>query len=401
MIQQTDDGSLIDQTGKVLHFSYARFKRDIIDGNCCFICGLAPDSGVQFNDEHVVPDWIVRRFGLTGRTLHLPNEVEFKYDRYTIPCCAPCNTLLSETYEKPLSRLVAKGRDAVYAHVMKDGPFELFTWLALVFLKTHLKDRHLRFHLDRRKPEFRIAELHDWDALHHIHCVIRAFYSGCAIDSRVFGSTFLLPVRRMAMSDELFDYGDFTHGCAAFVRFDDFAFVAVFNDCCGAWNALEDILKNVNGAVNGIQLREIAARLSAANLQMRSRPQFLTSLDPVANKLFITVKVPHQREMEPYDRELIGQTIYYAVKRQTANLRAPGLDSESLAAEIKTGRWTFLYDEDGSFVTEDPIQVDERLMEPERTGKPKARTKKKKKKKKKQKTTTKKRARPPKRPGSR
>ena len=39
---KTADGSIIDQSGKVIYFSSKRFIDDICLGNCCFICGADP-----------------------------------------------------------------------------------------------------------------------------------------------------------------------------------------------------------------------------------------------------------------------------------------------------------------------------------------------------------------------
>jgi hypothetical protein len=38
--EQTADGSLVRiSDGRVLFFSIARFKKDIAEGDCCFVCG--------------------------------------------------------------------------------------------------------------------------------------------------------------------------------------------------------------------------------------------------------------------------------------------------------------------------------------------------------------------------
>ncbi len=98
---KTNDGSVLDSSGKVLYFSCERFVRDIAEGNCCFICG-ADKATTKFNDEHVIPDWVLKRFRLHSRTITLPNDTEFSYGRYKIPCCERCNSLLGSTFETPI-----------------------------------------------------------------------------------------------------------------------------------------------------------------------------------------------------------------------------------------------------------------------------------------------------------
>ncbi len=48
MFIQTEDGSVVDKAGKLIYFSAERFIRDIVEGDCCFICGRSP-SETAFN----------------------------------------------------------------------------------------------------------------------------------------------------------------------------------------------------------------------------------------------------------------------------------------------------------------------------------------------------------------
>ena len=60
MWTKASDGTVLDKDDRVVFFSTERFVKDICLGNCCFICGVAPGS-VEFNDEHILPDWLLRR----------------------------------------------------------------------------------------------------------------------------------------------------------------------------------------------------------------------------------------------------------------------------------------------------------------------------------------------------
>jgi len=53
---------------RFLYFSLPRFISDICQGTDCFICG-AKSTSAQFNDEHILPDWILRRYDLRDRAL--------------------------------------------------------------------------------------------------------------------------------------------------------------------------------------------------------------------------------------------------------------------------------------------------------------------------------------------
>src|SRR5215831_3080378 len=167
MFFKTDDGSVLDEAGRVLYFSVERFIKDVCEGNCCFICGASP-STVKFNDEHILPKWALKRFDLLSKRIGLPNDSDFRYDKYTIPCCEPCNSRMGLEIETPISELVAKGYDAVSNYLVREGPWLFFIWFNLIFIKTHLKDKSLRLHQDRRKPDDRISDHYTWEELHHV-----------------------------------------------------------------------------------------------------------------------------------------------------------------------------------------------------------------------------------------
>jgi hypothetical protein len=68
--------------GKVLVFSADRFTADICDGNACFIYGAAPGSK-KFNNEHVVPRWVLKRYDLFAKEITLPNGSLQRYGPFT------------------------------------------------------------------------------------------------------------------------------------------------------------------------------------------------------------------------------------------------------------------------------------------------------------------------------
>src|SRR5713101_4599678 len=103
-----DDVDVIDPSGKVLYFSIRSFIDKVAGGNVCFICGADPTT-VNFNDEHVIPDWILADYSLHSRRITLPNEAGLMYGQYTVPCCESCNTRMSDVFEHPISTVVKQG----------------------------------------------------------------------------------------------------------------------------------------------------------------------------------------------------------------------------------------------------------------------------------------------------
>jgi hypothetical protein len=346
---KTRDGSFLDEDRKVLYFSCERFVRDICEGNCCFICGASPTEKA-FNNEHALPNWLLRRYGLHKRAITLPNDTTFRYDQYTVPCCAECNSLMGREVEEPIRALVEQGSQAVYEHVQREGPLRVFAWLALIFLKTHLKDRNLRWHRDLRQPDDRIGDLHSWEELHHLHTVARCFYTpNCTVKAGVTGSLLVMSAKQQP-GVEPFDFADLSAAQTLLLRIDDVAFLAVFNDSCGAMQGLMPKLDRINGSVHELQLRELMAELAFVNVHLEHRPTFHTRIDGGTGEHSIEVTRPPQFSLKPMDKALRGALLHQAVRHAVGKLQVPGFTDEQITSGITSGDWTFLFDDDGNFI---------------------------------------------------
>jgi len=205
-MQVLADGSVKADDGRILYFSLPRFISDICRGDRCFICG-AQRGEKGFNDEHVIPDWILRELNLHSRFIDLPNRSLRRYSQYRIPCCNDCNRMLGSKIEEPVSKIIKGGMTSLAEHLRSQGPWLIFIWMGLLFFKTHYKDRELFQHLDRREGTGKIADAYSWEDLHHLHCVIRSFYTHVELTPRALGSVFACQARTDSLFDP-FDYGD-------------------------------------------------------------------------------------------------------------------------------------------------------------------------------------------------
>lgn len=350
MIYQTRDGSIIDEHGQVIHFSCDRFVREVCEGSCCFVCGVAP-SGHEFNDEHVLPEWVLRRFHLYDRTITLPNDTTFRYDRYVVPCCARCNALLGKELEDPISKLTNQDYEAVCSQIKKEGAQRLFVWLASVFLKTHLKDKQIRFRKDLRESSDPISGMYSWEDLHHIHTVVRSIYMKSEIAPEVLGSFLVLPVRCEG-EPESFDFGDMYAAQTLLLRLGSLAFLVVFNDSCGAINCLMPKLERINGAVSGVQLRELMVELAFLNLSLKHRPAYRSAIDSESRSHRIIATVPETCELGVLDKRLRGNLMRYALRHILPSIRVRGLPQDEFLAAVDGGEWTFLFDANGAFIAQ-------------------------------------------------
>lgn len=341
----SEDKSIIDKDGKIIFFSVERFIEDIANGDCCFICGAKRHSKI-FNDEHVIPDWILRKYNLQNDNIILPNRKTIKYSQYKVPCCQECNSMLSEKFEKPISSVVSQGLDSLIEFAKKDGFWLLFKWLSLIFIKVHLKDKYFRLLVDNREPDYKISELYDWESFHHIHCVARSVYSECPIDKEVFGSFFILEALPDAKMDE-FDFGDNFPGKGILIRLGKICLIAILNDSCGSSNLFADDLYKIKGALNQLQYREILARLAHINVNLKNRPVYYTNVN-IETGCVIKAKIPKTVEYENKGEYNYGEFLYGGCHDILTQL--PHENKEMIIENVKKGSWTFLFNENGEFI---------------------------------------------------
>ena len=356
MWTKTMDGSIIDDGGRVIFFSKERFVHDICLGKCCFICGIPPNEA-EFNNEHVLPKWLLRRFSLFSSTVRLPNETAFRYDRYTTQCCVECNTMMGELIEKPMSEVVSGGARAIYEFIENGGGFKFVVWMGLIFLKMHLKDRDFRLHRDSRKGEETISEFHSWDELHHIHCIVRYFYNDCQIEKEAIGSFLCMSVRR-EMPPEKFDIAELSQAQTMLLRLDDVGLLAVFNDSHVTMNSYLPYVKRMTGAVSELQLRAIMVDLAFLNLHLKLRPEFHNEFDMENERYRIFAKQPEQFESVELDYTIRGKMIHRAFGDV---LLIPGLAEhtrDQILESIESGTFSFLFNDKGEFIEQTLVTTD-------------------------------------------
>ena len=182
----TPDGSAQDFEGRTIFFSFQRFQDEICKKGHCFVCGAPPNRG--FNNEHIFPNWLLKHCRIHNEMLTLPNGVRVKYGTYKIPCCQTCNSVLAEIYENPISEAICEGFDGVLDFVKNGGFDRLCAWLALIFVKVHLRDFRNKVSLDNRQDDGLIGEHYELSQLHHVHAVARAATGGKKKDEKDKGA---------------------------------------------------------------------------------------------------------------------------------------------------------------------------------------------------------------------
>jgi len=342
------DQTIVARDGRILLMSCQRFIDEIVMGDACFVCGASPRDKL-FNDEHIIPRWVLKRYALFDKEITLSTGERRHYRGYRLPCCVDCNSLLGDKVETPVSQLL----DGDYAEVMHrlDEPALrlLFTWVSLLFFKIHLKDRCIRLHKDPRLGREVVGDAYDWGDMHHLHAVARSAYTKASLLPEAIGSLRVYEVAGELTIDG-WDYLDFTFDQTVIVRAGKIGIVATVNDSTAAESAWSDCLDLIDGPLAELQLREIGAMFALANHDLIERPVFSTL---VYDKTFVMIagQRPPLR-LKEFEPEAFGRALLSAV-RNLVEARAISVngtrDPEKVAKAISTGYVRFLT-QNGEFI---------------------------------------------------
>jgi hypothetical protein len=324
----TPDGSVADEDGRIVAFSLKGFISRIAQSDGCFLCGASRDSAA-LGEEPILPRWLPSRYHLEERAVTLPGGAQVPFTACTVPCCSRCQALLAERIERPMSDMV-----------LRDGPATaplMFAWLALVYLKIHLRERAFR-------PGSPAPGARAYEALHQAHSVVRATCNGLAIDSEALGSLVALRVLPQ-QAVGAFDYCDIAFAHTALVRFDTTAILAVIDDSGAAAGVFWEHLEKISAPISELQLREIMVELALRNAHLKTRPTFLTHCDPENHSARLGAHRP-PLELEPLDAAMRTELLLHSVRHLLPATEA----GAGLSAAIRAGGYSFLFDGNGTFI---------------------------------------------------
>ena len=341
------DGTITGENGQIEFFSNEKFKELICEKNNCFLCGRHY-SKEEFNNEHIIPRWVLRKANLFKEFITLPNNEKVRYDTYTIPCCIECNTFLGKNLEEKIQKITSGGIDSLHDYISENGSLDIFIWLSLIFLKTHLKDKYLTKHLDIRNGTEKISSEYQWGLLHHIHCMVRSIKTGATIAKECHGSLLILPAKEAGHYNQ-FDYSDNYVANTILLRFNNIAFIAVLDDSAASWNFFYHKFKKLTGHLCPMQLREVFSHFTLLNMKLKYRPIYSTSFDMLSGKSSIIAELPEKLEIEPITNEDIGEIVLANTLQFIKEINDPALNEK--IDLIRIGTYQFLFNEDGEFLT--------------------------------------------------
>ena len=355
-IPEQRDVTFVGRDGRILLMSCQQFVDEVVMGDACFVCGALPRDKA-FNDEHIIPRWVLRRFGLFDKQITLPTGERRHYRGYRVPCCVDCNSLLGETVETPISKLLDGDYQAVMKRLDEPALELLFIWLSLLVFKIHLKDRSVRLHSDPRIGPEVVGDFYDWGEMHHLHAVARSPYTRASLLPGVIGSLRVYEIAGEFTYDR-WDYIDFSYDQTIVIRFGNIGIVATLNDATAGESAWSDRLDVIDGPIPELQLREIGAMFALANRDLIDRPAFSTLVYDKAFAMIVCKRPPLR--LKDFDPKAFGQVLLFAVRDyvQVKSIMVDGSrEPEKVAAAIATGYVRFLT-RDGEFIRPEILRAD-------------------------------------------
>lgn len=219
----------------------------------CFVCA-APLSAANRTEEHIFPRWLQDRFDLRAKRLTLANRTEIRYDQLKIPCCFDCNNQRLSPLENRIARASANGFNEV-VHVAR---FDLFRWLAKIYLGIQYKELSLL--VDRRNPEAGGILTAEWISRY-------ALLHLCLTQEQLNGNPEFTPgslwIFRCQVPDDIvlqFDLADDIQNGVIAIRFGEVAILADFLDDGHHQDMGADMFRRVSQvALHPLQFKELVA----------------------------------------------------------------------------------------------------------------------------------------------
>lgn len=236
----------------------------------CFLCGRHLEAYGQ-TDEHVVPQWAQRRYGLWDQQIVLLNGTSLPYRQLTVPCCEECNRYRLKPVEDSMSQTVDLGRGSVVAL-----PREvIFLWLGKIFYG--ILYRELMLLLKRDDPSSGRIITQDFIHRYRMHRFFLQQARGL-VDLQDFhpGSIFIFDAQPLPDKRMHWDLTDNVDSVFIMVRVGKVALMGALADG-GAQQLEEEIYKEFYSlSLHPLQIRELCARIAYRSMSATRVPKYLT-----------------------------------------------------------------------------------------------------------------------------
>lgn len=196
----------------------------------CFLCGTLLDD-TNRTDEHVFPQWLLRRCELWHQKLTLLNGTKIPYAQVKIPCCFTCNNIHLSPIEARVGQAFRSGPDAV----RRLDSTDLFVWLSKIYYGLLILELFLA--ADRTDPAAGNIMVPEWVERLKMHHMLMQVARGVVKwqPSDFPASIFVFECQVPSAAQKTFDYGDSLYFPFISIRVGNVGIVASLQD----WGSME------------------------------------------------------------------------------------------------------------------------------------------------------------------
>lgn len=327
----------LSKDGRNLYCDAETFIDKVVSGECCAIC-IRPITPENRSKEHVLPNWVLRKYELHDGEANLPLGGVRRYGRSKLICCAECNALMGRVVEQPV-RMAARTQEGERADPSSQLP--LIVWLNWFFLKLMLTDRDT---VDRSDPASgrRFGDTVEWETLHHLHCMARIPYTGATLGPGVVGSmAFVFPVN----DKDRFHFFTIHQTNTIFIKFGHFAIIANLDDGGLAYPIFtESIVRHLRGPVSFMQAIELGAEMAVCRTLLPAIPDFYTAYDRKTDSIQIMAQHPEPAPLQKVDRKQRAEILELAFRDFLDRIVIGDSPDTRPIDAIRAGRFSMIFD---------------------------------------------------------
>lgn len=288
----------------------------------------------------------------------LPNKTEIKNSKYVVPCCVDCNTELGTILENPIKALLCKSYKEVCEELDKNQNLykKIYHWAALIFFKTHLKDKYLLKDQDRRKQSGLISDDFCWHCLYHIHNVARQHYTGTKISNGAYG-TILVYESLREQKNETFDYLDNFNSQIVMIQVGSIVIFVTLTDCQASLGLYKTFFSRISGSLSSAQIREVFARLRYVIENLKFKPTFITSFKDNNPKIISKIR----DKFAMYEGSEERKSLFELMKSYIGDIIPSTIPNrEKLLKDLGEGKAQYIFDENFNFFQHKPYNLGEK-----------------------------------------
>jgi hypothetical protein len=228
------------------------------------------------SEEHVIPKWMQRDFGLQNRKLTLINGTLIPYKQLKLPCCRECNNVRLGQMEESFQHFIYKdwkGIDAV-------PDLLVMQWCAKVLFATLYKEHSLPLH--RNDPS---GERIWGNEVIDIYSDLHLFLQSLILPTEFQGTSTGLPASIFKFDivwssiipmDEHFDIVSIANGRAIAVRIKSRGYIVVFDGGLQQLHPEPELTRVLGNRLDPMQFREIAGYVFDRAARCKVKHQYLS-----------------------------------------------------------------------------------------------------------------------------